>query len=124
GATFLIALSIFPFAPLCNGQVSANTISDTARGAAIATTVMMGNIGGLISGWSFLPWDAPHYKIGNGLNLATAGTVLLTAAVMFFWVKGGNEKRRSRDSGSDLQGLSDDEIQNLEWKHPEFFWRL
>jgi hypothetical protein len=27
---------------------------------------MLGNIGGLISTWSFLPTDAPNFHIGNG----------------------------------------------------------
>ena len=46
GATFLIALGAFSFGALCNANVSANVVSDTARGAAIGTNVMFGNIGG------------------------------------------------------------------------------
>ena len=37
GATFLIASGAFPFAALCNAQVSANVISDSARSGAIGT---------------------------------------------------------------------------------------
>lgn len=61
GATFLITSGAFVFGALCNAQVSANTLTDTARASAIGTTVMMGNIGGLISTWSFLPTDGPNY---------------------------------------------------------------
>jgi len=124
GATFLVALSVFPFAPLANGQVSANVISDTARGAAIATTVMFGNIGGLVSGWSFLPWDAPDYKIGNGLNLATSSTVLVLAMAIFVWVRIDNGKRKRRDGARELDGLTQSQIEDLDWKRPDFFWRL
>lgn len=49
GATFFIASGAFSFGALCNAQVSANVISDTARSSAIGTNVMFGNIGGLIS---------------------------------------------------------------------------
>jgi MFS family permease len=49
GATFFIASGAYSFGALCNAQVSANVISDTARSAAIATNVMFGNIGGMIS---------------------------------------------------------------------------
>ncbi|KAL1865801.1 hypothetical protein VTK73DRAFT_5048 [Phialemonium thermophilum] len=101
-ATFLVALSVFPFAPLANGQVSANVVSDTARSAAIGTNVMLGNIGGLVSGWSFLPWDGPDYRIGNGLNLGTSSTVLVLALGLFAW----------------------EQIEDLDWKHPDFEWRL
>lgn len=65
GATFIIATGAFSFGALCNAQVSANVVSDTARASAIATNVMFGNVGGLISTWSFLPFDKPNYPIGN-----------------------------------------------------------
>lgn len=64
-ATFLIASGAFPFGALTNAQISANVLSDTSRSAAIGTNVMLGNIGGLISTWAFLPFDAPNYHIGN-----------------------------------------------------------
>lgn len=51
GATFIIASGAFVFGSLCNAWVSANSLTDTARAAAIGTNVMMGNIGGLISTW-------------------------------------------------------------------------
>lgn len=37
GATFLIASGAFAFGALCNAQVSANVVSDTARSSAIGT---------------------------------------------------------------------------------------
>ena len=48
-ATFLIAIGAFSFGALCNANVSANVVSDSARAAAIGTNVMIGNVGGLIS---------------------------------------------------------------------------
>lgn len=48
-ATFVIASGAFSFGSLCNAQVSANVVSDTARSAAIGMNVMAGNIGGLVS---------------------------------------------------------------------------
>lgn len=38
-----------------------NVAGDTARAAALGYVVMLGNCGGLISTWSFLPSDAPNY---------------------------------------------------------------
>jgi Na+/melibiose symporter-like transporter len=45
GATFLITSGAFSFGALCNAQVSANVVSDTARSGAIGMNVMFGNIG-------------------------------------------------------------------------------
>lgn len=123
GATFLIASGAFAFGALCNAHVSANVISDTARSSAIGMNVMFGNIGGLISTWSFLPFDGPNYPIGNGLNLATSSCILLLSIVLLFWIKWDNSKRAKRNVDSELAGRSQLEIQDLDWKHPAFRWR-
>ena len=122
-ATFLIASGSFAFGALCNAHVAANVISDTARSSAIGTTVMFGNIGGLISTWSFLPFDAPDYPIGNGLNLATSATVLVLSVLSLFWMKAKNRQRDKRDVDTGLAELSQKQIQNLDWKHPAFRWK-
>jgi len=122
-ATFLIAASLFCLGPISNGQVSANVVSDTARSSAIGLNVMMGNVGGLISTWSFLPTDAPNYHIGNGLNLATSGSVLIVATLVLFWMNYDNKKRDGRNSEEELAGMTVDEVQHLDWKHPDFRWK-
>ncbi|KAF4629102.1 hypothetical protein G7Y89_g9045 [Cudoniella acicularis] len=123
GATFLIASGAFAFGALCNAQVSANVVSDTARSSAIGTNVMFGNIGGLISTWSFLPFDSPDYHIGNGLNLATASTTLLLSICLLFWMKMNNNQREKKDIDTELAGLSEKQVQDLDWRHPAFRWK-
>ncbi|RDW95147.1 MFS transporter-10 [Coleophoma crateriformis] len=123
GATFIIASGAYSFGALCNAQVSANVVSDTARSAAIGTNVMMGNIGGLISTWSFLPFDAPNYHIGNGLNLGTSSTIFLLSIILLFWMKMNNKAREKRNVDSELSGLNQKEVQDLDWRHPGFRWK-
>ncbi|KKY26927.1 putative mfs [Phaeomoniella chlamydospora] len=123
GATFLIAAGAFSYGALCNAQVSANVVSDTARSAAIGTNVMMGNIGGLISTWSFLPFDGPNYHIGNGLNLATSSTILILSTILLLWMWGDNRRRAKKDVDAELDGLSTKQVQDLDWRHPSFRWR-
>ena len=84
---------------------------------------MFGNIGGLVSTWSYLVWDAPDFHIGNGLNLACASMILIIATAALFWMKWDNKKRDGRDMEAELSGLSVKEIQDLEWKHPGFRWK-
>ncbi|KHO01643.1 Major facilitator superfamily domain, general substrate transporter [Metarhizium album ARSEF 1941] len=122
-ATFVIAMSTFSNGAITNAQVSANVASDTARSAAIGTNVMFGNLGGLISSWAFLPWDAPNYHIGNGLNLAAAGTLFVVALLTHLWMNFDNKRRAGRDVDEELKGLSQQEIEDLDWKHPAFRWR-
>ncbi|GAO18031.1 hypothetical protein UVI_02042780 [Ustilaginoidea virens] len=122
-ATFLIAASAFTNGAMCNAQASANVVSDTARSAAIGTNVMLGNIGGLISGWAFLPWDAPNYHVGNGLNLAAASSILVVGLLTQFWMQRDNRRRTGRDVEGALRGLTQQEIEDLDWKHPAFRWK-
>lgn len=86
---------------------------------------MFGNIGGLISTWSFLPFDTPDYPIGNGLNLATSSLILITALSLGVWMK-ANNKNRNAGGGpvTDLEGLDQVEIQKLDWRHPDFRWYM
>jgi len=123
GAVFLIASGAFPFGALCNAQVAANVVSDTARSAAIGTNVMVGNIGGLISTWSFLPFDAPNYHIGNGLNLATSTTIFLVSIALLGWMVWDNRSREKRDVDRELEGLGVKQVQDLDWRHPAFRWK-
>ncbi|KAL0056904.1 hypothetical protein AAF712_016480 [Marasmius tenuissimus] len=122
-ATFIIAVGAFSFGSLCNAQVSANVVSDTARAAAIGTNVMFGNIGGLISTWSFLPFDGPDFKIGNGLNLATSSVTLIVCIGLLVWMVADNKHRDKRDAKVELEGLDQRKIEDMDWKHPEFRWR-
>ncbi|RMZ71894.1 MFS transporter [Pyrenophora seminiperda CCB06] len=106
GATFLIASGAFTFGSLVNALASANVVSDTARASGIGTVVMFGNVGGLISTWSFLPTDAPNYPIGNGLNLATSSTILISSILLLLWMNSSNKKRQGIDVAQELAGKS------------------
>lgn len=84
---------------------------------------MFGNIGGLISTWSFLPFDGPNYRIGNGLNLATSSTILISSILLLLWMNMSNKKRANVDVDQELAGKSTGEIEDLDWRHPSFRWR-
>lgn len=122
GAVFLPFVGIFAYGALTNSHVAANVVSDTARSSAIATNVMLGNIGGLISTWAFLPTDAPRYPIGNGLNLAAQASMFFIAAALYWWIERDNKKRATRDVQAELEGKSVQEIQEMDWHHPGFRW--
>lgn len=83
---------------------------------------MFGNIGGLISTWSFMQSDGPNYPIGNGLNLATSSTILVVGTLTLLWMKRNNREREKRSVEEELAGLSEKQIQDLDWRHPGFRW--
>jgi hypothetical protein len=59
---------------------------------------MMGNLGGLIATWSYLPSDAPRYNIATGLNIATLSTVVLTLSLLGLWMRRDNRKRYTKQT--------------------------
>jgi hypothetical protein len=83
---------------------------------------MFGNIGGLISTWSFLKRDGPHYPIGNGINLAAAAMILILGTLTLLWMRRDNRRRAKSSVEDELAGLSAKQIEDLDWKHPEFRW--
>lgn len=121
-ATFLTASSCFAVGALANAQASAFVSSDTSRSISLAVNMMGGNIGGLIATWSYLPWDGPNYRIGNGLNLAASGLILLVSLLSLLWMIRDNKRRDGLDAEEQLRGLSEAEIESLEWKHPGWRW--
>ncbi|KAF5633157.1 major facilitator superfamily transporter [Fusarium tjaetaba] len=122
-ATFLPVCGIFAMGAFPNAHVSANVISDTSRSSAVAFNVMLGNIGGLVSTWAFLPFDGPEYRIGNGLNLAAQSTIFLIGICMYFAIERSNKRRSGVDVERELAGKTLSEIQDLEWRHPGFRWQ-
>ncbi|KAL0567920.1 hypothetical protein V5O48_014074 [Marasmius crinis-equi] len=122
GATFFITSGMNPAAPLCMTVVSANVVTDTARASALATHGMMGALGSLVATWSFLPFDAPYYRIGYGINLAASGIIMVTSPLLLFWMMTNNGKREGEDAGKELEGMNEREIEDLDWKHPGFRW--
>ncbi|RYP58599.1 hypothetical protein DL769_008886 [Monosporascus sp. CRB-8-3] len=122
-ATFLNASSCFAVGALANAQASAQVVSDTSRTISLSTNMMFGNIGGLIATWSYLSWDGPNYPIGNGLNLAASSLILIISSLTLLWMTRDNKKREQRNVDDELQGLTQSQIESLEWKHPAFRWR-
>ena len=123
-ATFIIAGGMMPLGIFCNAQAAANAVSDSSRNAAIAAANFGGNIGGLIATWTYLPADAPEYRIGAGINLSTSACITLLSVAGLLFMRWDNRRRELRDVDAELAGLSSEDIQNLDWKHPAFRWSI
>lgn len=77
----------------------------------------------LVSTWAFLPWDAPNYHVGNGLNLATSIAIFIVSVMLLAFMKWDNKRREGKDVDAELAGKNVQSIEDLDWKHPSFMWR-
>lgn len=84
---------------------------------------MVGNVGGLIATWSFLPFDAPDYPIGCGLNVGASAAMIICGASLWLFMIWDNRRREKVDISQALAGLSQKEIEDLDWHNPAFRWR-
>lgn len=86
---------------------------------------MFGSVGGLISTWTYIPSDAPTYRIGHGINLGCAVAWTALAIAGYYWMKMDNKKRDEREvfEREKLIGMEQKEIEDLEWKHPAWRWK-
>jgi hypothetical protein len=48
--------------------------------------------------------------------------MMIIAIAALFWMKWDNRRRNSKDGGSELEGLSQQQVEELEWRHPDFRW--
>ncbi|KAJ9102007.1 hypothetical protein QFC19_004932 [Naganishia cerealis] len=142
GALFLILAGAPSFGAFTNGWAAMNVASDTARAAALGCVVMMGNCGGLISTWSFMPSDGPNYpqshtrcrlslyapvdalsSIGNFLNLATNSTIFLATAYLLWFIQNNNKKREAGKYDHYLDAVQPEEAYKLGNNHPGFRYK-
>lgn len=68
--------------------------------------------------------DTADYPIGNGINLAGNATILLTSIALLIYLKADNKRRDKIDVHQHLAGMSEQEVQELDWKNPAFRWHL
>lgn len=87
---------------------------------------MFGYCGALVATWTYLPWDAPKYMLGNGINLACAAAWTGIGIGAGMWMKYDNKKRDERQAAGmeEIAGLTQLEIQDLEFRHPAWRWKL
>ncbi|ORY76908.1 putative MFS transporter [Leucosporidium creatinivorum] len=123
GATFMIASGCFSFGAIVASWAAANVASDTSRAAAIATVAMGGNTGGLIATWSFISTDAPRYIKGNSLNLATGATTFLVLGGFLLYLRRENQARDAGKKDHLIEGLSQEEQEQLGTDHPSFRYK-
>lgn len=119
-ASFFATSGAFTQGALLPAYAAVNANNDSERTGAIAVTVFLGNIGGLISTWSYLPKNAPNFIPGNALNFAGGVAMVLICLGLVSWQRWENRQRDTGKRDSRLEGLSEDEIQLLGSDHPQF----
>lgn len=119
-ASFFATSGAFTQGALLPAYAAVNANNDSERTGAIAVTVFFGNIGGLISCWTYLNKYAPNYLPGNALNLAGGIIMAITCLALVTWQRWENSQRDAGKRDWKLDGLTEDQIDLLGSDHPHF----
>ncbi|GAA5972824.1 hypothetical protein JCM3765_006102, partial [Sporobolomyces pararoseus] len=117
-------MGAFSFGPLCNAVVAINSTSDTSKASALGVCVVMGNMGGLIATWVFLPDDSPRYLRANSINLGTSSGIFVLSILLLLYQLRQNKKKEAGHDDHILEGKTADEIAILGQAHPGFRYKL
>ncbi|KAG2011124.1 high-affinity nicotinic acid transporter [Coprinopsis cinerea AmutBmut pab1-1] len=124
GACFLMIAGGGSGGPMIMTWGTENAAPDTMRAVASAAIPAFGAIGAIISVWTYIPEDSPRYLKGNAANLATS---ILACVLVVFLMLYLRRENRARDSGKRdhlLNGKTEEEINEMGCRHPEFRYQL
>lgn len=93
-ACFLVAVGVYCAGPILVCWTTMNTVGHTRKMVSSAFTISFGNIGGIISTFSYKSDDAPAYLTGLWVSLATVILSIGTSALYMLLVYLENAKKR------------------------------
>ncbi|KAJ7871005.1 major facilitator superfamily domain-containing protein [Mycena leptocephala] len=123
-ACFLVAAGPFTFGTFGHGLVAINTSPDPTRVVALSVLSSMGQLGGIVSTWTYVASDAPSYRRGNTLNLAGMVAVVVLMVGTIVHMKWENAQRDHGKRDHRLDGLAPIEESQFGHRHPKFRYKI
>lgn len=120
GAVYLCALGAFPGGPGFLSWGLNNSAGPAVRAVSGGWIVTLGTVGGILATWSYLKNDAPDYPIGHTINLVAQVVVLCLATSGILYCLWENRLRARGGRDYRLQGKTEEEVNDLGYRHPEF----
>ncbi|KAK1831491.1 major facilitator superfamily domain-containing protein [Podospora conica] len=122
GALFLTAMGCYSAMPVIVCWFSMNLGGHRRRAVGTAWQIGFGNIGGIISTYSFMAADAPRYKKGYALGMGFLGLAAVSCvlyAIALVW-----ENKKKEKTLREQPPLTDEEKKYLGDLNPEFKYML
>ncbi|KAK4631650.1 hypothetical protein CLAFUW4_02533 [Fulvia fulva] len=120
GAVYLCAIGAFPGGPGFLSWGINNSAGPAVRAVSSGWIVTLGTIGGIVATWSYLATDGPDFPIGHTINLVAQVMVLCLSVGGIGYCVWENRLRARGGRDGRLQGLSEEEIADLGYRHPDF----
>ncbi|VBB78425.1 Putative MFS transporter [Podospora comata] len=122
-AVFFVTIGAFPGGPGFLSWAMNNSAGPSVRAVTSAYVVTLGTIGGIVATWTYIYYDGPKYHTGHTINLVGQ---IVTACCALFGVLYCARENRVRAAGKRdhrLEGLTEEEAEELGSRHPRFrYW--
>lgn len=123
--TFLGALGIYPCIANTVAWVSNNTEGSYKRGVSLGFVIGWGNLNGIVSSNIYRARDKPRYKPGHAVVLGYLIIFLLGGSVLqYVLLRQENAKRRAGARDGWIAGKTENEIELLGDRRPDFIYTL
>ncbi|KAF2242777.1 MFS general substrate transporter [Trematosphaeria pertusa] len=123
--TFLGAIGIYPCIANTISWASNNVEGVYKRGVTLGFVIGWGNLNGVVSSNIYRGQDKPRFLLGHGVVLAYLVLFLFGGSVMTrFLLQWENRKRKRGDRDAWIEGKSEQEIEMLGDKRPDFIYTL
>ena len=120
GGVFLITIGAFPGGPGFLSWAMNNASGPAVRAVSGAYVVTLGTAGGVLATWTYVQKDSPKYYTGHTINLAGQIGVLVLALGGIAYCNWENRQRDLGKRDHRLNGLSERQIKDLGYRHPQF----
>jgi hypothetical protein len=102
--TFFAAAGIYPNVPKTVAWNGNNIGGSTKRAVGIAMQVGFGNLGGVLSGFTYTYKDAPMYQRGHSIVISLLSMSTILSIILRFWCSRENERRDRKDRAEKPNG--------------------
>ncbi|KAI3393339.1 hypothetical protein diail_4420 [Diaporthe ilicicola] len=117
---YFVMLGAFPGGPGFLAWAINNAAGPAVRAVTSAYVVTLGTVGGIVATWTYIPSDGPAYRTGHSINLGGQIAVLCLSVFGILYCSYENKIRAAGKRDHRLEGLSEDETNQLGYRHPEF----
>ncbi|KAG8162506.1 hypothetical protein KVR01_008271 [Diaporthe batatas] len=117
---FFVTVGAFPGGPGFLAWAINNAAGPAVRAVTSAYVVTVGTIGGIVATWTYIPADGPAYRTGHTINLVGQIVVVCLSLFGIAYCSWENKLRAAGKRDHRLEGRTQEEIDQLGYRHPEF----
>ncbi|PWW75927.1 MFS general substrate transporter [Tuber magnatum] len=119
-AVFFASSGSFPLGVTFLSWGLNNAAGPSIRAVTGGYIMSIGTCGAILATWTYVPSDSPRFIRGHSINLGGEVCVALIGILGMLYARRENALRDRGGRDSRLVGLTEEEVQKLGYRHPEF----